>query len=164
MSNYYRCFTQVILQQTEIDLDVINDGEWGRENYISDVINRVSGLNGSDMGPASAALAASAACCNKHAMPLAADMLDVPLYAQRFSGGNGLITLNPKREAVSGLACVAHPKYIAPEIPNLKAFVTAVAAAGKSVLDSWHVSDLPTTLLESNRASFDQFCHTIVVT
>ncbi|CAK8997635.1 unnamed protein product [Durusdinium trenchii] len=136
----------VILQQTEIDLDVINDGEWGRENYISDVINRVSGLNGGDMGPASAASAASAACCNKHAMPLAADMLDVPLYAQRFSGGNGLITLNPKREAVSGLACVAHPKYIAPEIPNLKAFVTAVAAAGKSVLDCFYSVPSPGTM------------------
>lgn len=119
---------QVILQQAEC-VDIINDGEWGRENYIADVINRIQGLNGGDAEP-------QVACCAKHAMPLAADMRDVPLYAQRFSGGNGLITLNPKREAVSGLACVAHPKYIPADIPNLKSFLTAVATAGKPVSDS----------------------------
>ena len=118
---------QVIAQQG--CLDIINDGEWGRENYIADVINRISGLSGGDG-------AAKDACCAKHAMPVAADMRDVPLYAQRFSGGNGLITLNPKREAVSGLACVAHPKYNPADIPNLKSFLTAVKAAGKNVSDS----------------------------
>ena len=118
---------QVIAQQG--CLDIINDGEWGRENYIADVINRISGLSGGDG-------AAKDACCAKHAMPVAADMRDVPLYAQRFSGGNGLITLNPKREAVSGLACVAHPKYSPADIPNLKSFLTAVKAAGKNVSDS----------------------------
>ena len=115
---------QVIAQQG--CLDIINDGEWGRENYIADVINRISGLSGGDAAPKDA-------CCAKHAMPVASDMRDVPLYAQRFSGGNGLITLNPKREAVSGLACVAHPKYTPADIPNLKAFLTAVEAAGKNV-------------------------------
>lgn len=123
---------QVILQQADC-VDIINDGEWGRENYIADVINRVEGLNGGDTEP-------QAACCAKHAMPLAADMKSVPLYAQRFSGGNGLITLNPKREAVSTLACVAQPKYIPAEIPNLKSFLAAVAAAGKPVSDSWQNS------------------------
>ena len=118
---------QVIAQQG--CLDIINDGEWGRENYIADVINRIPGLSGGDAAPKDA-------CCAKHAMPVAADMRDVPLYAQRFSGGNGLITLNPKREAVSGLACVAHPKYTPADIPNLKAFLTAVKAAGKNVSDS----------------------------
>ena len=119
---------QVIAQQ-EGCVDVINDGEWGRENYIADVINRVVGLNGGDIAPKDA-------CCAKHAMPVAADMKDVPLYAQRFSGGNGLITLNPKREAVSPLSCVAHPKYTPAEIPNLKAFLTAANAAGKDTSDS----------------------------
>lgn len=129
---------KVILQQADC-VDIINDGEWGRENYIADVINRVEGLNGGDAEP-------QAACCAKHAMPLAADMRDVPLYAQRFSGGNGLITLNPKREAVSGLACVAHPKYIPAEMPNLKSFLTAVAAAGKPVSECFYSVPSPGTM------------------
>lgn len=128
---------QVIAQQG--CLDIINDGEWGRENYIADVINRISGLSGGDG-------AAKDACCAKHAMPVAADMRDVPLYAQRFSGGNGLITLNPKREAVSGLACVAHPKYNPADIPNLKSFLTAVKAAGKNVSDCFYSVPSPGTM------------------
>ncbi|CAL1140432.1 unnamed protein product [Cladocopium goreaui] len=132
---------QVIAQQG--CLDIINDGEWGRENYIADVINRISGLSGGD-GAASAA--PKDACCTKHAMPVAADMRDVPLYAQRFSGGNGLITLNPKREAVSGLACVAHPKYSPADIPNVKAFLTAVKAAGKNVSDCFYSVPSPGTM------------------
>ena len=121
---------QVIAQQADC-VDIINDGEWGRENYIADVINRVSGLqSGLNTEP-------QTACCAKHAMPLASDMQDVPIYAQRFSGGNGLITLNPKRPAVSGLACVDHPKYTSGNMSNLQAFLTAVSAAGKPVSESW---------------------------
>ena len=123
---------QVIAQQADC-VDIINDGEWGRENYIADVINRVSGLQSGDKTEP------QTACCAKHAMPLASDMQDVPIYAQRFSGGNGLITLNPKRPAVSGLACVDHPKYTPGNMASLQAFLTAVSAAGKPVSESWHV-------------------------
>ena len=44
-------------------------------------------------------------------MPCAADMRDVPTYAQRFTGGNGLITLNPKRVAKADTACTGVPTY-----------------------------------------------------
>ena len=44
-------------------------------------------------------------------MPLATDMGDVPTYAQRFTGGNGLITLNPLRIARADQACAEWPSY-----------------------------------------------------
>eukprot|EP00434_Breviolum_minutum_P038188 symbB.v1.2.033867.t1/scaffold4270.1/size42129/3 len=130
---------QVIAQQADC-VDIINDGEWGRENYIADVINRVSGLQSGDKTEP------QTACCAKHAMPLASDMQDVPIYAQRFSGGNGLITLNPKRPAVSGLACVDHPKYTPGNMASLQAFLTAVSAAGKPVSDCFYSVPSPGTM------------------
>ncbi|CAJ1424691.1 unnamed protein product [Effrenium voratum] len=127
---------EVIVQQAGC-VDVINDGEWGRDNYIADVISRIPNLRGT---------AGAAGCCAKHAMPVAADMHDVPIYAQRFTGGNGLITLNPKREAVSDLACVAHPKYEEAEIPSLRPFLEAVAKAEKDAADCFYSVPSPGTM------------------
>ena len=118
----------MIQQQVDAGVDLVNDGEWSRDNYIADVINRIEGLRGGDDGAAQA----SCGCCTRHSMPLAADMKDVPVYAQRFTGGNGLITLNPKREALSDLACVSHPRYVPSQIPSLKPFLDALAKAGET--------------------------------
>ena len=45
-------------------------------------------------------------------MPVAEDMRAVPTYAQRFTGGNGLITLNPNRIARADSACTEWPEYL----------------------------------------------------
>ncbi|CAE7231115.1 PKS40 [Symbiodinium sp. CCMP2592] len=131
---------QVIAEQEAAAVDIINDGEWVRDNYIGDVIVRIQGLSGDSTKDV------KTSCCAKHSMPIAADMQDVPLYAQRFTGGNGLITLNPKREATSGLACVGHPCYQPGEIPCLKPFLEAACKSGKALGDCFFSVPSPGTL------------------
>jgi len=131
---------RVIQQQEEAGVDIVNDGEWTRDNYIADVINRIEGLRGGDGS------CASKGCCTRHSMPIADDMKDVPVYAQRFTGGNGLITLNPKREALSDLACVSHPRYMPGDIPALKLFLDALSMAGKPASEGFYSVPSPGTL------------------
>ncbi|CAE7379778.1 metE, partial [Symbiodinium microadriaticum] len=131
---------QVVAEQEMAAVDIINDGEWVRDSYIADVIVRIQGLSGDSTKDV------KTSCCAKHSMPIAADMQDVPLYAQRFTGGNGLITLNPKREATSGLACVGHPCYQPGEIPCLKPFLEAACKSGKAPGDCFFSVPSPGTL------------------
>jgi 5-methyltetrahydropteroyltriglutamate--homocysteine methyltransferase len=131
---------KIIQQQVDAGVDVINDGEWSRDNYIADVINRIEGLRGGDDAEE------RQVGRTVHSMPTADDMKDVPIYAQRFTGGNGLITLNPKREALSDLACVAHPRYVPATIPSLSPFVEALEKAGKSPEDGFYSVPSPGTL------------------
>ena len=133
---------QVIDQQKAVSVDIINDGEWVRDNYIADVIARIKGLSGDAQGTREV----NTSCCSKHAMPIASDMKDVPLYAQRFTGGNGLITLNPKREATSSLACIGHPSYQPGEIPFLKPFLQAASRSGKPLHECFFSVPSPGTL------------------
>jgi acyl carrier protein len=133
-------FERVIQQQVDAGIDIVNDGEWIRDNYIADVISRIEGLRGGDDA------GKRQGCCVVHSMPIADDMKDVPLYAQRFTGGNGLITLNPKREAVSELACVSHPRYVPGEIPSLVPFVKALNKAGKSAQSGFFFGPLSRNL------------------
>jgi 5-methyltetrahydropteroyltriglutamate--homocysteine methyltransferase len=131
---------RIIQQQVEAGVDMINDGEWSRDNYIADVIDRIEGLRGGDDA------GVRQGCSTVHVMPCADDMKDVPVYAQRFTGGNGLITLNPKREALSDLACVSHPRYVPAKIPSLSPFVQALKKAGKSLEDGFYSVPSPGTL------------------
>lgn len=135
----------VIGQQVEAGLHVINDGEWLRENYVADVVGRIRGLQGSKVH--------GYECCEP--MPVAADMYDVPIYAQRFTGGNGLITLNPKRCARSGLACIGHPVYRRGNL-GLSAFLDAASKAGKRAKDCFFSVPSPGTLALFCR---DEFFH-----
>ena len=86
----------IIDQQRAAGLSIINDGEWSRENYIADLLSRLEGV-GSDGD----AKGGPACLCE---MPVAEDMRAVPTYAKRFTGGNGLITLNPMRIAAADQA------------------------------------------------------------
>ena len=111
---------EVVRLQDECGIDVVNDGEWARENYIADLLQRIDGIGMEDNaidgaadrpgGFVGAAATASASGCSC-VMPCASDMKDVPLYAARFSGANGLITLNPKRPALSDVVCTRFPRY-----------------------------------------------------
>jgi len=133
---------RVCEQQLEAGVDVINDGEWTRDNYIADVVSRIEGLRGGD----SADKGYKNYCCVKHTMPLADDMKDVPIYALRFTGGNGLITLNPKRVAVSDLACIGHPRYAGGKIESLEPLLDAFARVGKPLSDGFYSVPSPGTL------------------
>ncbi|MGI9536502.1 MAG: cobalamin-independent methionine synthase II family protein [Desulfocapsaceae bacterium] len=69
---------ELIDRQLSIGLNYINNGELPRLDYISSTIQRISGFNQSGTAP------------------LPKDLEELPEYARRFSGRNGLITLNPK--------------------------------------------------------------------
>ena len=69
---------QILEKQIQLGLDYVNNGELPRPDYISSTVNRISGFF--DTGVA----------------PLPQDLEDLPEYSRRFSGRNGLITLNPK--------------------------------------------------------------------
>jgi 5-methyltetrahydropteroyltriglutamate--homocysteine methyltransferase len=134
--------SRVIAQQTAAGISVVNDGEWTRDNYIADIITRIHGLRGGDDD-----CDKGEKCKPCYPMPLAEDMKDVPQYATRFTGGNGLITLNPKRQAVSDLACVAHPRYIAQSVnPSVQPFVEALRKSGVDTSDAFFSVPSPGTL------------------
>jgi 5-methyltetrahydropteroyltriglutamate--homocysteine methyltransferase len=69
---------ELVERQLALGLNYINNGELPRADYISATVQRISGFNGHGQAP------------------LPQDMEEVPEYARRFGGRNGLITLNPK--------------------------------------------------------------------
>ena len=73
-----RYLKDIIEKQILLGLSFINNGELPRSDYINSTINRISGFF--DTGIA----------------PLPQDLEELPEYSRRFSGRNGLITLNPK--------------------------------------------------------------------
>lgn len=69
---------EIVMRQLKLGLSVINNGELPRDDYISSTVNRISGYNSTGTAP------------------IPQDMEELPEYSRRFSGRNGLITLNPK--------------------------------------------------------------------
>ncbi len=70
--------TEILEKQILLGLNFINNGELPRADYISSTVNRISGFF--DTGIA----------------PFPKDLEELPEYSRRFSGRNGLITLNPR--------------------------------------------------------------------
>ena len=73
-----RHLKMILERQIILGLSYINNGELPRSDYINSTIERISGFF--DTGFA----------------PFPKDLEELPEYAKRFSGRNGLITLNPK--------------------------------------------------------------------
>jgi len=84
---------ELLERQLSLGLTFINNGELPRSDYITSTILRISGFNGSCLAP------------------LPQDLEELPDYARRFSGRNGLITLNPKAP-VQLPACSEELRYI----------------------------------------------------
>ncbi|CAE8590436.1 unnamed protein product [Polarella glacialis] len=114
----------IISKQIDAGIDWMNDGEWTRENYISDALSRISGIGGNVQ------TTGECMCC----MPSPSDMHDVPMFARRFTGGNGLITLNPARVAKADVACTAPMTYINPEtlFDSLQPFLDVIGSRDRS--------------------------------
>jgi 5-methyltetrahydropteroyltriglutamate--homocysteine methyltransferase len=85
--------TEILEKQILLGLNFINNGELPRADYISSTVNRISGFF--DTGIA----------------PFPKDLEDLPEYSRRFSGRNGLITLNP-RAPIKLPACSEQLSYI----------------------------------------------------
>ena len=85
--------TEIIEKQILLGINFINNGELPRGDYISSAVSRISGFF--DTGIA----------------PLPRDLEELPEYSRKFSGRNGLITLNP-RAPVKLPACSEPLSYI----------------------------------------------------
>jgi 5-methyltetrahydropteroyltriglutamate--homocysteine methyltransferase len=83
----------VVQRQVSLGLTYVNNGELPRSDYISSTVRRISGFGGSAFAP------------------VPKDLEEMPELARRFSGRNGLITLNPKA-AVELPACTAELAYV----------------------------------------------------
>ena len=70
--------TEILERQLLLGLNFVNNGELPRLDYISSTVNRISGFF--DTGVA----------------PFPQDLEELPEYSRKFSGRNGLITLNPR--------------------------------------------------------------------
>jgi len=73
-----RYLRAVMERQIRLGLSFINNGELPRSDYISATVNRIAGYGGTGLAP------------------FPRDLEELPEYARRFSGRNGLITLNPR--------------------------------------------------------------------
>ena len=133
----------IIAKQLSTGISFINDGECTRENYVSEALSRCGGVGGGIPN-------VSGCDCEMCKMPCASDMLDVPMYSARFTGGNGIITLNPKRPAMNDMACIAPPKYVedgeAQLEKSLEPFLTAIAEAGRDPKECFWSVPSPGTL------------------
>ncbi len=69
---------ELVARQMELGLTFINNGELPRSDYINATVQRITGFDKTGIAP------------------LPRDMEELPEYSRRFSGRNGLITLNPK--------------------------------------------------------------------
>lgn len=123
----------VIKRQLELGINIVNDGEWGRDNYISSLVARL-GLSAAPPSPAPSPARTTLGsgggggdCAGCGIAPCASDMRDVPLYAKRFSAHNGLITLNPDRPVRCAVVCDAPLTAAAAASPD-PALVALVAA------------------------------------
>lgn len=74
----HRYLTEIMEKQILLGLSFINNGELPRADYISATVNRIAGFGGTGIAP------------------IPKDLAELPEYSRRFSGRNGLITLNPK--------------------------------------------------------------------
>lgn len=73
-----RYLTTIMENQILLGITFINNGELPRSDYITSTVNRISGFFGNGTAP------------------IPKDLEELPEYSRRFSGRNGLITLNPK--------------------------------------------------------------------
>ena len=84
---------ELIERQISLGLSFINNGELPRIDYISSTVERIAGFN------------------QRCTAPLPRDLEELPEYARRFSGRNGLIMLNPKAP-INLPACSEDVSYI----------------------------------------------------
>lgn len=70
--------SDIVARQMSLGLTYINNGELPRPDYVQATVGRIAGFDGSGQAP------------------VPQDLEELPELSRRFSGRNGLITLNPK--------------------------------------------------------------------
>ncbi|MCB2146354.1 MAG: cobalamin-independent methionine synthase II family protein [Deltaproteobacteria bacterium] len=88
-----RYLADILDKQLSLGLTYINNGELPRPDYVNSTVSRISGFGGTGIAP------------------IPRDLEELPDFSRRFSGRNGLITLNPKAP-IKLPACSAPLSYI----------------------------------------------------
>eukprot|EP00929_Paragymnodinium_shiwhaense_P078975 TRINITY_DN409_c0_g1_i2.p1 TRINITY_DN409_c0_g1~~TRINITY_DN409_c0_g1_i2.p1 ORF type:complete len:399 (-),score=122.52 TRINITY_DN409_c0_g1_i2:474-1670(-) len=101
---------EVLKKQIDVGLDIINDGEIGRQDYVTAARKRMSGFGG---------LAQAAA---------AADLVEMKDFSKKLEGRKGLLTLTSKTE-VKTASCTEPIKYTEEGVADLKKEIDRVKAA-----------------------------------
>ena len=92
-ADLFNYLTEILEKQMLLGLSYINNGELPRPDYVRSTVNRISGFFDSGIAP------------------LPRDLEELPEYSRKFSGRNGLITLNP-RAPIKLPACSEPLSYI----------------------------------------------------
>jgi 5-methyltetrahydropteroyltriglutamate--homocysteine methyltransferase len=105
---------KVMKDQLDVGLKVINDGELGRGDYVSEARKRMTGFDAESIAPG------------------AADLEEATEYSDKFQGRKGLLTLTKKTE-VKAAACSAPPTYSDAGLQDLKNEIDRVVKAAKEL-------------------------------
>lgn len=103
----------VMKRQTDVGLDMINDGELARRDYVTAARQRLSGFD--------ATKAATGA----------ADLEEMTEYSDKFEGRKGLLTLTKKTEVLNS-ACSGPVAYLDAGFEDLQKEIQRTVAAAKS--------------------------------
>eukprot|EP00929_Paragymnodinium_shiwhaense_P123867 TRINITY_DN9826_c0_g1_i1.p1 TRINITY_DN9826_c0_g1~~TRINITY_DN9826_c0_g1_i1.p1 ORF type:complete len:684 (-),score=188.32 TRINITY_DN9826_c0_g1_i1:375-2426(-) len=101
---------EIMQKQLDVGLDIINDGEIGRRDYVSSARLRMSGFGGQAQAAA------------------AADLVEMKDFSKKLEGRKGLLTLTEKTE-VTTASCTEPVTYTAAGLEDLKAEMDRVKAA-----------------------------------
>merc|ERR1719229_1386527 len=102
------------MEQLDVGLKVINDGELARGDYVSEARKRMSGFDA------------------EAAAPGAADLEDATEFSDKFEGRKGLLSLTKKTE-VKAAACSGPPTYLAEGLQDLKNEIKRVVKAAEEL-------------------------------
>ena len=103
----------VIARQKEVGIDVLNDGELGRRDYVTAARKRMSGFDA------------------EKAATSASDLEEMTEYSDKFEGRKGLLTLTSKTE-VKNAACSGPIAYTAAGVADVQEEIKRVVAASQS--------------------------------
>ena len=103
----------VIKRQTDVGIDVINDGELGRRDYVTAARKRMSGFDA------------------EKAATSASDLEEMTEYSDKFEGRKGLLTLTSKTE-VKNAACSGPIFFTEDGRADLQAEIDRVVAASNA--------------------------------
>merc|ERR1719281_2079368 len=110
----HRETVKVMKEQLDVGLKVINDGELGRGDYVSEARKRMTGFDAESIAPG------------------AADLEESTEFSDKFKGRKGLLTLTKKTE-VKAAACSAPPTYTEEGLQDLKDELSRVVKAAKEL-------------------------------
>ena len=104
---------EVLARQIEVGIDVMNDGELGRRDYVTAARKRMSGFDAEKVATS------------------ASDLEEMTEYSDKFEGRKGLLTLTNKTE-VKNAACSGPIAYTTEGLADVQEEIERVVAASNS--------------------------------